>query len=125
MLPGYAAEKIEYPINRYDNETRRLYRTMDTHLAKSPHGFLVGDRLTIADIACWGWVSSHSRPFPLCYPHHLGYSVKLIMVTLSPLDKDGVPLDEFPHLEKWLFKLLKRPGFEKGRNVPERHTAFD
>lgn len=69
MPLGYAAVKIEYPINRYDNETRRLYRTMDTHLAKSSHGFLVGDRLTIADIACWGWVSSHSRLIPPYYPH--------------------------------------------------------
>ncbi|KAK4078824.1 hypothetical protein PCL_04502 [Purpureocillium lilacinum] len=68
----YAAEKIEYPIKRYDQETRRLYRTMETHLSKSSHGFLVGDRLTIADIACWGWVSSHSLPegysaFPAVY----------------------------------------------------------
>ena len=70
MLAGYAAEKIEYSINRYDNETRRLYRTMETHLAKSRHGFLVGDRVTIADIACWGWVSSHSKPLPF-YLRHL------------------------------------------------------
>ena len=67
MLVGYAAKKIEYGINRYDNETRRLYRTMETHLAKSRHGLLVGDRVTIADIACWGWVSSHSRPFPFLF----------------------------------------------------------
>jgi glutathione S-transferase len=47
------------------------------------------------------------------------------MAMQLPLDSDGVPLDEFPHLEKWMFKLLKRPGFEKGRHVPQRHTAFD
>jgi len=34
---------------------------MDTHLGKSSHGYLVGDRVTIADIACWGWVASHSK----------------------------------------------------------------
>jgi glutathione S-transferase len=34
----------------------------------------------------------------------------------SHLDLDGVPLAEFPYLEKWLAKLLARPGFEKGRN---------
>lgn len=54
--------KIEYPINRYDTEVRRLYGTLERHLTKSSHGFLVGDRLTIADIACWGWVSAHSKP---------------------------------------------------------------
>jgi glutathione S-transferase len=37
----------------------------------------------------------------------------------------GVSLDEFPHLEKWLQTLLRRPGFEKGRHVPKPHTAFD
>ncbi|KAK8915761.1 Disulfide-bond oxidoreductase YfcG [Metarhizium anisopliae] len=58
-ISRYAPEKIEYGINRYGNETRRLYRTMEDHLAKSPHGFLVGDRVTVADISCWGWVASH------------------------------------------------------------------
>ncbi|KID85698.1 glutathione S-transferase II [Metarhizium guizhouense ARSEF 977] len=96
---GYAPEKIEYGINRYGNETRRLYRTMEDHLAKSPHGFLVGDRVTVADISCWGWVASHTWA--------------------------GVSLDEFPHLEKWLKTLLRRPGFERGRHVPNPHTAFD
>jgi glutathione S-transferase len=37
----------------------------------------------------------------------------------------GVSLDEFPHVDKWLHTLLERPGFERGRNVPDRHTAFD
>lgn len=58
---GYAPEKIQYGIDRYTNETRRLYRTMDEHLAKSTSGFLVGDRVTIADISCWGWVAAHSK----------------------------------------------------------------
>ncbi len=56
---GYAPEKIEYGITCYKNETRRLYRVMDTHLQKSTSGFLVGDKCTIADMACWGWVAAH------------------------------------------------------------------
>ncbi|PTB40233.1 hypothetical protein M441DRAFT_28093 [Trichoderma asperellum CBS 433.97] len=87
----YAAEKIEYGINRYDNETHRLYNTMEAHLAKSPHGLLVGDRITIADIACLGWVANH--------------------------DLDGVPLDKYPYLEKWLKKLLARPSYEKAQRM--------
>ncbi|KAJ5387482.1 glutathione S-transferase II [Penicillium cosmopolitanum] len=89
----YAPEKIEYSINRYSNETRRLYGTMENHLAKSSHGFLVGDRVTIADIACFGWISSHA---------------------------DGIFLSDFPHLERWMDKLSKRPGFDKGRHVMNR-----
>ncbi|PNP47015.1 hypothetical protein THARTR1_10520 [Trichoderma harzianum] len=88
---SWQIEKIEYSINRYANETHRLYRTMDTHLAKSPHGLLVGDRVTIADIACFGWVVNH--------------------------DSDGVSLQEFPHVEKWLEKLLARPSFKNGREA--------
>jgi glutathione S-transferase len=33
---------------------------VDTQLEKSKSGYLVGDRCTIADISCWGWVASHS-----------------------------------------------------------------
>jgi len=40
-------------------------------------------------------------------------------------DWAGVSLDDFPHLNEWLERLLARPGIEKGRNVPSRHTAFD
>lgn len=37
----------------------------------------------------------------------------------------GIDIEEFPALKKWLFELLKRPGFEAGRHVPTPHTAFD
>ncbi|MCV5147861.1 glutathione S-transferase C-terminal domain-containing protein [Escherichia coli] len=57
----YAPEKIEYGINRYQNETRRLYRVMDAQLAKNE--YLVGDRPTIADFSCWGWVAAHGKLF--------------------------------------------------------------
>lgn len=96
---GYAPEKIEYGINRYTNETRRLYRTMDTQLKNSKAGFLVGDRCTIADIACWGWVSSSKWA--------------------------GVDIEEFPALKAWVFRCLEVPGFEKGRHVPTTHKALD
>lgn len=65
MGTGYAPEKIEYGVNRYQNETRRLYRVMDTHLSKSKSGYLVGDKCTIADIACWGWVAAACEFPPL------------------------------------------------------------
>ncbi|KAM0354221.1 hypothetical protein ACHAPU_001259 [Fusarium lateritium] len=95
----YAPEKIEYGINRYINETRRLYRTLDTHLAEQSSGYIVGDKVTVADISIWGWVAAAKWA--------------------------GVDLSEFPNLEKWLYKLLERPGFEAGRHVPTKHTAFE
>lgn len=30
-------------------------------------------------------------------------------------------IDEFPHVKEWMYRLLARPGFEKGRNVPNPH----
>lgn len=94
----YAPEKIEYGISRYQNETRRLYRVMDTQLEKTK-AYLVGDKCTIADISCWGWVASHHWA--------------------------GVSIDDFPYLKSWLDRMLARPGVEKGRHVPSRHTALD
>ncbi|RAH77947.1 glutathione S-transferase [Aspergillus japonicus CBS 114.51] len=95
-----APEKHEYAINRYVNETRRLYRVLDGHLAKSQSGYVVGDRVTVADIALWNWVAAYK---------YSGLS----------------SIDEFPHVKKWLFELLKRPGFEEGRNAPGPHIYLE
>ncbi|KAI1863599.1 hypothetical protein JX265_008816 [Neoarthrinium moseri] len=88
----YAPEKIKYGIDRYQNETRRLYRVMDKHLSASASGFLVGDHCTIADIACWGWVASASWA--------------------------GVDIDEFPALKEWKMRCWARPAFVTGHGVP-------
>ncbi|CZT49356.1 related to URE2-nitrogen catabolite repression regulator [Rhynchosporium secalis] len=93
----YAPTYIEYGAKRYTNETRRLYSVLDAHLAKSSSGFIVGDKLTIADIAHWGWVRAAFWA--------------------------GVEIDEFPALKKWEAKLLARPGFDKGRQVPGPDTT--
>ncbi len=45
----YAPEKIEYAVNRYTNEARRLYGVIDTQLSR--HAYLAGEQYTIADIA--------------------------------------------------------------------------
>ncbi|OTA98220.1 hypothetical protein M426DRAFT_326167 [Hypoxylon sp. CI-4A] len=91
----YAPEKIKYAIDRYINETRRLYRTLEAQLKSSTSGYLVGDRLTSADIASWGWVTSAKW--------------------------SGVDMAEFPVLDEWVQRLLKRPAVEKGRHVPTQH----
>lgn len=95
----YAPEYIEYGVNRYQNETRRLYGVLDKHLAGSKSGYLVGDHVSIADISHWGWVAS------------AGWA--------------GVDIDEFPHLKAWEDRMAQREGVEKGRHVPSRHTIKD
>jgi len=90
----YAPEKIEYGINRYTNETRRLYRVMDTQLEKSTSGYLVGDRCTIADFASIGWVRSH------------GWA--------------GVDIEEFPKLQEWIDRMQSRSGVQAGAEIPPK-----
>lgn len=54
----YAPEKIEYAINRYVNETGRLYAVLDKRLADRE--FIAGD-YSIADIAAYPWIVPHER----------------------------------------------------------------
>lgn len=91
----YAPEHIEYGVNRYQNETRRLYRVLDTHLANSKADYLVGNKCTIADIAHWGWVAA------------AGWA--------------GVDINEFPALKAWEDRMWARPALKKGANVPDKY----
>ncbi len=84
----YAPEKIPYAIDRYTNETKRLYGVMNTRLETRP--FLAGD-YSIADIACIGWVKLWER--------------------------QGQMLDDFPYLKRWLDTCLARPAVERGLSV--------
>lgn len=34
-------------------------------------------------------------------------------------------IDEFPHVKTWVHELLKRPGFEEGRNAPQPHRYLE
>lgn len=95
----YAPEQIQYGIDRYQNETRRLYSVLDKHLSEGDKEYLVGDKCTIADIAHWGWLAS------------AGWA--------------GVELDEFPAVKAWEDRMAQRPAFEKGRHVPTPHTIKD
>ena len=86
----YAPEKIQYAIDRYQNETRRLYEVLDTRLADNE--WLAGD-YSIADIANWSWVSIH------------GWA--------------GVETDNLAHLSRWKDAIKERPAVQRGRAVPE------
>lgn len=85
----YFPEKLHAVIGRYQREVTRLFHVLDTQLAK--HEYIAGD-YSIADIALWPWVSGH--------------------------DYSGVPIDEFPHLQRWLKLVSGRPAVQAGRDVP-------
>ena len=93
----YSGEPSTYAKDRYINETRRLYRVLDTHLADGDKEYLVGNKCTIADIAHWGWITCAGWAY--------------------------VDIDEFPALKAWEDRMLARPGVEKGRHVPEPHRV--
>ncbi|EPG48923.1 glutathione S-transferase family protein [Leptospira kirschneri] len=88
----YAPEKIPFAINRYQNETKRLYSVLDRRLSESK--FLGGKDLSIADIATWPWVNMH--------------------------DWVEISLNEFPNLKRWNDELEKRPAFIKGKDIPNK-----
>ncbi|KAK5020142.1 Glutathione S-transferase 2 [Cryomyces antarcticus] len=91
----YAPEHIEYGVNRYQNETRRLYGVLDKHMSDSKQDYLVGNKCTIADIAHWGWVAAAFWA--------------------------GIDIEKFPALKAWEERMLARPAVEKGRHVPDPH----
>jgi GSH-dependent disulfide-bond oxidoreductase len=86
---GYAPEKIEYAMNRYRNEARRLYGVVDKQLAASE--FLACDEYTIADMATMPWLR-----FP---------------------ERQGVNIEEFPALKKWRDAILERPAVKRALDV--------
>ncbi|MBA4285928.1 MAG: glutathione S-transferase [Xanthomonadaceae bacterium] len=86
----YAPEKIPYAIDRYQTETKRLYKVLDARLAD--HEFLAGD-YSIADIANWSWVSIHFWA--------------------------GVEIGDLPHLQRWIEAIRARPAVQRGIVVPE------
>jgi GST-like protein len=85
----YAPEKIQYAIDRYSNEAKRLYGVIDKRLATSP--YLGGRDYSIADIATFPWLRSW--------------------------ENQGIVLDEYPHLKAWFDKIAERPAVQRGVKV--------
>ncbi|MGA0587855.1 glutathione binding-like protein [Dyella sp. KRB-257] len=76
----YAPEKIPYAIDRYVNETRRLYGVLDRRLAD--RDFLAGAEYSIADMAAYPWIVPH--------------------------EAQGMRLADFAHLAAWFERIGAR-----------------
>lgn len=92
----YFPEKIPAAIERYQNETTRLYNILNTRLADRE--YLAGD-FSIADIAHWSWARIHYWA--------------------------GIEIDDMPHLKRWIDQLEARPALEKGAKVPHETNFRD
>jgi GST-like protein len=85
----YAPEKIQYAIDRYQNETCRLYEVLERRLGEVE--YLAGD-YSIADIANWCWVRTYRW--------------------------SGVDIEGLMGLRRWLDAMKERPACRRGIEVP-------
>ncbi|KAF8340274.1 glutathione S-transferase [Cantharellus anzutake] len=93
----YAPEKIPYAINRYTNETKRLFTVLDDRLKEGEgRDYLVGSgrgRYSIADISAWTWKWSYAGI-------------------------DSETIESYPHFKGWLDRIGERPAVQLGLSVP-------
>lgn len=78
----YAPQPVPYAIERYQQETKRLYGVLNTQLENST--YLAGDQYSIADIATYPWVVSHER--------------------------QRIDLVDFPAVHNWFERVKSRPA---------------
>jgi glutathione S-transferase/GST-like protein len=85
----YFPEQIQPAIDRYQGESKRLFRVLDGRLRD--HEYLAGD-YSIADIANWAWVRTHRW--------------------------SGVEIEDLPHLKRWVDAIRARPAVQRGIERP-------
>ena len=78
----YAPDKIPYAIDRYTREAQRLLGVLDRRL--EGRAFITGDDYSIADMACYPWISPY---------------------TTAPLD-----LEPLANLRRWQAAIRERPA---------------
>ncbi|MFZ6674153.1 glutathione binding-like protein [Undibacterium sp. Xuan67W] len=85
----YAPTKIDYAVDRYTNEAKRLYGVLDKQLAETE--YLAGDTYTIADIASFPWTRSAAN--------------------------QGIDWADYPHAKRWFDAINARPAVQRGVEV--------
>jgi GSH-dependent disulfide-bond oxidoreductase len=112
---AYAPVKIEYAVDRFAMETKRLLDVLDKRLAESE--YVAGPNYTIADIAIWPWY---------------GGLVKFN----SYGGAEFLSVQEYKNVQRWADMIYARPAVKRGRMVNrtagspseqlhERHDASD
>ncbi len=85
----YFPEKLQPAIDRYQNESRRLFEVLDGRLQESEW---LGDDFSIADIANWAWVRTSKW--------------------------SGVSRDGLDAVARWIKQMYERPACIRGIEVP-------
>ncbi|MEZ5590009.1 MAG: glutathione S-transferase N-terminal domain-containing protein [Gammaproteobacteria bacterium] len=78
----FERERLQYGIDRYTNEANRIYGVIDRRLAE--HEWIAADQYTIADMAVMPWLRDPA--------------------------KQGVEIENYPHLKRWRDTLWARPA---------------
>ena len=84
-----APQPVPYAIERYTQETRRLYKVLNYQL--EDHEFIAGD-YSIADIATYPWIARH--------------------------EWHQVALADFPSVQRWFAGMGARPAVQQGMAKP-------
>jgi GSH-dependent disulfide-bond oxidoreductase len=112
---AYAPIKIEYAIDRFAMETKRLLDVLDRRLAESE--YVAGPNYTIADMAIWPWYGGLARA------NSYGAA-------------EFLSVDDYKNVLRWADAIAARAAVKRGRIVNktngdlagqlhERHDASD
>ncbi|PKE31719.1 thiol:disulfide oxidoreductase [Rahnella sp. AA] len=81
----FAPQPVPYAIERFQQETRRLYGVLNRRLEKN--AYIAGEHYSIADIATYPWVVAHER--------------------------QRIDLEEYPAIRNWFERVKGRPATQK------------
>ena len=85
----YAPEKIEYAINRYTNEAKRIYGVLNQQL--KDNRYIAGKNYSIADIAIFPWTRNWKN--------------------------QGIEINDYPYFKEWFENVGDRPAVRRGVEV--------
>jgi GST-like protein len=92
----FAPEPYQYSIDRFSQESARIYRVLEEQLRAKP--YLSGDEYTIADMSFFPWVEYRNW--------------------------QGLALKDYPSLDAWFHRVGARPAVVRGRSVPYPFPEF-
>ena len=92
----YFPEKLQSVIDRYQNESKRLFTVIDKHLESNQY---LAQDFSIADIANWSWIRIHKW--------------------------SGIEIEDLPNLKRWMDEINLRPACIKGVQIPRALELHD
>ena len=94
----YAPIKIEYCIDRFSMETKRLLDVLDQHLGDGDKQYVCGDEYTIADMAIYPWI--------WCTQNGNAYNAANFLQS-----------DSYKNVQKWVSRLEAREAVQRAMNI--------